>query len=204
MSLFKKIRKSLVGVEKNTFKHLSKLIENESEIILDADFTLDESEIDEFRNGIRISRTDIVINGNGHAIDAKGNARIFEIAANGITLKGIVFRNCSVEFQHGGAINNASEGLIIENCVFEGNSTKWDGGAINNEGSVFIENSIFRNNSSKKSGGAISSSGKLRISSCRFISNSCDYEGGAIYAKNIVDIENSKFCDNHARYGAGI
>ena len=43
-------------------------------------------------NGIVISKS-IIINGNGHTIDAKGAKRIFEISASNVVLKNIIFTN---------------------------------------------------------------------------------------------------------------
>ena len=200
MSLFDKIKNSIKSSSnENNFKYLSKLIQKEKEIYLDRDIILDDEEIEDFINGIEISQDNLTINGNGHFIDARNKVRIFEISGQSIVLKNIIFRDSYVQYMHGGAIKNSSQKLIIQNCIFENSSTQWDGGAIDNDGSLLIENSIFKNNFSKRGGGAISSSGELKIINCEFEFNHCDFAGGCIYAKNIVSIENTTFKDNSAR-----
>ena len=205
MSLFKKIKSSLKSNPNETsFKHLSNLIKNEDEINLNADIIIEDDEIDEFLNGIRIERDNLIINGNGHAIDGRNKVRIFEIEGYDIILKNISFKDAQVQYIHGGAIKNSSEKLIIQNCIFEGNSTQWEGGAILNEGSLLLENTLFKNNDGKRGGGAITSNGHLSIINCEFTSNQTEYDGGAIYAKNIVNIEKSRFKDNHAKSAGSI
>ena len=70
-------------------------------------------------NGIPIERENLVIDGKGHTIDCTGeNSRIFNIRADGVTLKDIIFSggysNC------GGAVYT-SKNLIIINCTFKEN-----------------------------------------------------------------------------------
>ena len=81
MNLFNKIKTSLIKSEENNFKYLYGLLKNESEIDLKTDIVLDDSEIDEFKEGIKIDRNNVVINGNGHVIDGKNIARIFDITS---------------------------------------------------------------------------------------------------------------------------
>ena len=147
MGLFDKIKTSIKSSSnENNFTYLSKLIKKEKEINLNRDIILGDEEIEEFINGIEISGDSLVINGNGHFIDGRNKVRIFEISGQDIVLKNIIFRDSYVQYMHGGAIKNSSQNLTILNCIFENSSTQWDGGAIDNDGSLLIENSIFKNN----------------------------------------------------------
>lgn len=205
MSLFKKIKSSIKSqVNESSFRYLSDLIQNEKEISLNTDIILEDNEVEDFIKGIKISGDNITIDGNGHTIDGRGKVRIFEISGNKIRLGNIIFKDAQVQYMAGGAIQNSSEDLSIYNCIFENNSTQWDGGSIENRGSVLIENSIFRNNYARNGGGAISSMGKVDIIDCEFESNHTELEGGVIYAQKIVNIENSIFKDNQAQHGGSI
>lgn len=70
MGFFDKDEKEL-GTNKN-FKYLDDLIHcGEKEIILDLDIVLDKNEIGKYKDGIKLDIDDLIIDGNGHAIDAK-------------------------------------------------------------------------------------------------------------------------------------
>jgi len=47
------------------------------EILLDSDIALGRGEESQFLNGIKLDVNDLVIDGNGHTIDARGLTRIF-------------------------------------------------------------------------------------------------------------------------------
>lgn len=61
------------------FKYLDDLIHSGAkEIVLDSDIVLGDGEESEYEDGIRLDVDDLIIDGNGHGIDARGKARIFE------------------------------------------------------------------------------------------------------------------------------
>lgn len=45
------------------------------------------------KKGISIYKKDLVINGNNHCIDAKGQSSIFNIFDSGITINNLTFKN---------------------------------------------------------------------------------------------------------------
>lgn len=62
-----------------SFKYLYDLIHSGiKEINLDSDIVLNSEEKSDFLNGIKLDIDDLVINGNGHTIDACGKTRIFK------------------------------------------------------------------------------------------------------------------------------
>ena len=61
-----------------SFKHLDNLIHSGlKEISLDIDIVLDDDERLEYGEGISLDIDDLLIDGNGHTIDARSHARIF-------------------------------------------------------------------------------------------------------------------------------
>lgn len=145
-----------------TFTDLNDTINgnDDSEITLMDDYVFSEGD-DNFTKGILISR-DLIVNGDGHTINANGHARIFNATGN------VVFKN--IFFINGGA-KNGDEYLAISrednpdwdalqtardaccggaliggtsiNCTFINNTAHLFGGAIYNGNAI---NSTFENN----------------------------------------------------------
>ena len=112
------------------FKYLDDLIHRGvKEIVLGSDIILGEEEKSKYKNGIKLDVDDLIIDGNGHVIDACRRGRIFECTAKNITLKNIRLKNGYTR-DEGGAIVNTDK-LTIENSIFVGNTAN-NGGAIFN------------------------------------------------------------------------
>lgn len=126
-----------------TFKYLDELIHSGAkEIILDSDIFLDSNEELEYIKGIELDVNNIVIDGNGHTIDANGKARIFKSNGKNITIKNITLKNGFNE-KNGGAIFNTGELNIVESMLTE-NQADWSGGAIYHpKGNLNITKSEF-------------------------------------------------------------
>ena len=117
-----------------------------------------------FVNGIVINRP-VTIKGNGNTIDAKKQARIFNIQSNNVILKNITFANgqtqgATLDGQGGAIFWQGSEGEV-SHCTFINNTANTaivsDGGAIRWYGSNGnIHDCIFINNKANDGGGAIS------------------------------------------------
>ncbi|RAP51646.1 MAG: hypothetical protein BZ137_09790 [Methanosphaera sp. rholeuAM130] len=85
---------------------------------------LEEGEDDENPEGILIDIDDIIIDGNGHTIDAQKVTRIFKITGKNITLKnGYTQKN--TEKRGGGAIYNEKGEITIQNSTLNNNTTKY-------------------------------------------------------------------------------
>ena len=173
------------GKTKN-FKYLDDLIHSgDKEIILDSDIKLGRFEARNFIEGISIGTDGVVIDGNGHVIDANHKSAIFNIGCGDVTIKNLTFKR--------GFIND-----------------RWaDGAAIKNKGNLtlfncnFIENVVYGKMSS---GGAIkSSSGILNISYCNFEGNKSIFGNGGAIAISGVDfyMDNSIFKANFSSNGGG-
>ena len=63
-------------------------IETGGNLTLNKDYAYSSDDSD-YRDGIKITQDNIMIDGDGHTIDGKGQARIFNISSNNVTLKNI-------------------------------------------------------------------------------------------------------------------
>lgn len=224
----KQVDKPVKYANATNFKSLDDLIRRgEKNIILKSDICLDGDEQSRYRNGIKLDVDGLVIDGDGHSIDAKGKTGIFEVSCRA-TIKNLILKNGScddggaidnssaailnisnVSFQNshaqnGGAIINRSQ-LNITDCFFKSNTSEM-GGAINNQpGSVLnISKSEFTDNSSNNAG-VLLNWGKCIIDGCKFNSNSSN--GAAcviINDKADLEIYDSSFKDNHSDNGNAV
>lgn len=156
------------------FKYLNYLIHSGiNRIILDSDIVLDESEIN-YVNGISVDVDNLIIDGNGYSIDAKGKTTIFNITAKNIHIRNITFKNAynentQLEELGGGAIFNLGDSIEFEYCIFENNHARNHGGAVFNNGkSVKFKDCRFESNKSKFGGAILSLNGNLTLDSCIF------------------------------------
>ena len=197
-------------------------------IVLEKDYVLGDKMEMMFHNGVEIRHEGIVIDGNGHTIDAQGKARIFDIYAD-VTIRNVVLMNGNNEggaaiFNHanlrlenvkfinnssiqGSAINNfINSNLIVINCLFEGNVAEKNAGAIFNHTTCKVTGSKFINNKSTEDGGAIAlaPNSEISIEDCYFEQNSSEsMSGGALVNMGKVNIKDSTFIKNSSKEQAG-
>ena len=173
---------------KENFRYLDDLIHSGAkEIVLTSDIVLDESEESEYVDGINLDVDDLIIEADGHTIDACGKARIFYITDKKVTLKNIVLKNgvCAI-YNFKGVLN------IFKSSILD-NTADVAGGAIyNNWGELNIEDSTISNNASGCHGGAIFNfNGVVNIADSRLSNNSAINDGGAVYSGAELNIKNS-------------
>lgn len=184
------------------FGKLDELIHSgASMIVLDSNFILEDGEEKKYLNGIRLDIEGLVIDGNGHTIDARGKARIFDVVGFGTHLNDIIFKNGYGE--NGGAIINDSM-LNINKCVFKSNHANV-GGAIYNSRKVIVSKSDFISNEAAN-GGAIHNCReyKVRCHHSSFKDNTTESLGGAINNDGDLKVNNCNFESNHAEKGGAI
>ena len=192
------------------FKYLNELIHSGAkEIVLDSDIVLGDDEESQYLEGIELDVDDLAIDGNGHTIDARGKARIFECIGKNVIIKNIILKNGFVK-GYGGAIHNRGNLKITESTL--SNNTAKDfygkGGAIHNEhGELRITKSTLSNNTVKghdTDGGAIYNEGILTISWSTLNNNSAKSFGGGIFSRGSLTITSSTFTDNTSSWGTAI
>ncbi len=209
------------------FSYLENLISSGArEINLDFDIVLDDFEAARYQHGIEIKRDKLIINGNGHVIDARNRTGIFLNQGQNIVFKNINFINgfsrdgWSVLVNFHGSMeisdckfkNNVAElgtlvnmgQMKIQNCIIEDNRSRYAGGINNQEGSLEISASKFIGNNVPGNSGAVDvEGGSVDIMDCEFIKNESGRIGGAIFSIGKVRCRNTKFISNQAEFDGG-
>ena len=216
-----------INEEGNDFTTLNEEIINCSggELKLTKNYSYDNS-TDDFKDGIKITRDDFTVDGQGHTIDAKGFSRIFDVTGTRVCLKNINFINvnCSgagaVNFHYMATVENCnftnntalSGSAIYSNyvltavgCRFENNSATSYGGAVFCGYSLTLQGCWFENNSAARDGGAVylDSDNPISVDGCVFINNDAQAYGGAVFMRNGT-VENSLFFKNNAENGGAV
>lgn len=155
----------------------------------------------------KLTVVDCLFDGN---VANSGGAMYFGTDTGGCTVTRCRFLRNRATFLYGGAmcIHNCSGPLLasIIECVFEGNITKAEGGAIMcyNDATLHIRDCTFNNNTCTEltvsGGGAIMHKGTLlTLTNCSFSGNSA-FRGGALNNMSLAArIANCRFHGNHAR-----
>ncbi|WP_407421847.1 hypothetical protein [Methanobrevibacter sp.] len=188
------------------FKYLDDLIHSGAkEIVLDSDVILSDGEESEYEEGIKLDIDDLVVDGNGYFIDARGKTQIFQSIGKNILIKNITLKNGFTE-KYGGAIENNGGELTLRKSLLNENSAKFGGGAIScNKGILTIEESLFNENVAEWDGGAIyNHGGELRIVESAFSGNVAEWDGGAVDQETgTLTISQSSFNYNTANGASG-
>ena len=184
-----------------------------NEIILGNDICFEDYEIDFYEDGIELDMDNLLIDGNGHEIDATDRSRIFIVTGSDITLKNITFKNGHSHRNYdnplnnnGGAIKiNHNSRLTLDNCRFINNNSEEFGGAIFNFGELIIIESAFDNNVAHSMGGAIyNCNAKASVEKSFLNKNSAYGMGGAIYNNGEMTVRKSSIDENLSQYGGAI
>ena len=180
---------------------------NDNHVIeLSNDFYFDPAYDAAFVDGIVINRP-VTINGNGSSIDAKGQARIFNVQSANTVIENLTLKNANGI--NGGAVYFNSTGTVT-NCNFTNNqATSNKGGAVcfaeDTTGTVtncnFINNKvtgIYTSAGDYNHGGAIYMYSGT-VTNCNFTGNNAtgDYSsGGAVYIGGDGNVTNCNFINN--------
>lgn len=169
---------------------------------------------------VNIYKSNSIIDGQNHIINANGSSRIFWISSssNNLTFKNIKFINAdgtAVVFAHSSS-GSASENYTFNfiNCTFENNKAS-NGGTMNAGtlvGTINVINSTFINNTATGQGGCIYINNGLNqhtilnIENSSFTENTASSNAGVLYAYRSVDvyIKSSNFTRNSASNEGGV
>ena len=161
--------------------------------------------------GIMINKS-ILINGNGHSIDARNMTRIFNINTDNVVLKNITFLNANCYNPHG-----TPQDIFIVGGSLEANSVVYDSGKFHDEsihsvaislkgGAIYckanglkITDSTFKGNIADNGGAIYIDGSDSQLSNLSF-SNNTDYDGGALYVMGKATILQSKFDSNQGSH----
>ncbi len=194
------------GETPKSFTELNSIINNGSitEIILDSNFTFNNATDNSFIDGITISRSNIVIDGNYNTIDGNGQARIFKITGGNVIIKNLYFKNG--KSNEGGAIRIECSGCSIINSTFTKNHADYSGGAISTHISSSnhnIINCIFTENTGNMGGAILIGSPKSTIINSTFTKNSGNYGSSINIQSDKITVINSTFTENNASMDGG-
>ena len=154
------------------------------------------------KNGILINTTSLVINGNGHTIDASNQARIFLINASQLVINDLTFINANIT--EGSALLMVNSNVTTNNVVFK-NSVA-NNGVISASGTKYLSNNdVFKDVTSTKNGVI-----RLYMSMGAFdnaiFSSSKNLTWGFIYdyGDSALIVRNSVFANTTSKYCAAI
>jgi parallel beta-helix repeat protein/predicted outer membrane repeat protein len=169
-------------ITSNSFTHLNEIMAQTGNVlILENDYKFKSKDDMNFADGISIKK-DLIINGNGHAIDGADYASILiidEETAN-VTFNNVNFVNA---LDYAAKIKNAKS-VTFNNCTFYSSNH----GYYNNEAVIFIDND----------GGSVRDS--VLINRCSFIDNDVDK---MIYANSgtyVLTVKDSIFANPKSTY----
>ena len=185
----------------STFDDLNKKVQNsDNEIEITEDYSFDGQIDTNHTKGILINKSNIVINGNNHIIDAKNQAGIF---LNNITINNLVLKNGnnSALIQLNG-MNIITNNVTFINCSCGNLNGMHIGGAVLSMDSKYTSNDDkFLNNYAPTGAAIYSEWSEIRISNGLFKSNKTA-PLGLIYAVSDTKlyIYNSTFANTTSKY----
>lgn len=193
-------------ISDTNFNSLEKLIKKSSgEILLNSDFLIDRKEISKFSNGIKVTKDNLVIDGNGHLINAKSFSRIFQIKAKNVIFKNITFINGYTQKGGGAFYIHKNSSVTFENCIFRNNHSQINGGAIyNDQGNLTLKNCCGDFNKAKDGGFILNDEGSVIFDSCNFRDNSAQGGGVLLNDNGNFSIINSNFKNNKGEIGGSL
>ena len=132
------------------FTSLQSQIDNAKDSIeLTQDYTYNNESDYDIKTGILIEKSNFIVDGNGHSIDALGHARIFNVTGYNVTFLNLNLMN-GYSNETGGAISGND--LTLKNIIFNNNSGESGGGVYGI--AINADNCTFQSNNAKN-GGAI-------------------------------------------------
>lgn len=124
---------------------------------------------------------DLVVDGNGHALDGAGANRLL-------------------------VVDSADGDLSLTDLTLREGRAAGDGGALLVDGGAWVEidGVTFSYNEAGGDGGAVTTSGDGEVSASTFEGNIAEGDGGAIRARSMRPIATSTFVGNRARRGGAV
>ena len=191
-----------VTTDGTTFWDLDQTINGNANdtITLDRDYAYNPASDSDFIFGVEINRP-VTINGNGHTIDAKGQAAILWVIGDNVTINNVTFVNGKYD-GYGGAIYWSGANGTVSGSSFTGNNATWNGGAIYWYGANgTVSGSCFTGNNATEDGGAIYwGAANGNVSNSIFINNAANIEGDAIYGNRYLIADYCWFGGNATNY----
>ena len=177
---------------------------------LTKDYTYNSQSDQMYSHGINIDIDDLIIDGQGHTINANNKARVFNIKSNNVTLKNLVIINGNSDSEGASIYWTGQNGLLINTIIKNSSSINLKnkntlniGGAIYFKNKATVINSKFTDNYATF-GGAINFEGQGIIKNCEFENNFAKLIGGGVFCNDYAEISNSTFIQNEASDGGAV
>ena len=186
------------------FTTLAKDINNGGESVkLTRNYTMKEGE-----THVVISKSNILIDGQGHTLDADNRGNIFGVSGTNIIFKNITFINGLGV--NGGAIGDfygSGKNYTVIDCTFINNTATNCGGALYAQYSpIYVYNSTFKNNRNygNYGGGAIFSDRNIYVDGCNFYGNTISKSSGSAIrsSEGSISLSNSIFLDSQLGFNS--
>ncbi|WP_407462448.1 C1 family peptidase [Methanobrevibacter sp.] len=191
----------LTDGEGTSFKDLSIKINSATGVLnLTEDYTFNIETDGNFINGIPINKKDLIINGNNHYIDAKGQSSIFKLFDTGLTINNLTFMNSKGSAIFSNYSDISTNNVIFSDCVAE------NGAAICGHATSFMSSGDkFINNYAKK-GAAIflDDDSELELVNGSFVSDKELYYGVIYLSYSKMAILNTTFVNLTSTYSPAI
>ena len=143
-------------------------------------------------------------------ISLRSTMGLFNVTNGGhLILNRITIKNAATNvydiIDGGGIYNNQGGAVTLTDCIFENNSVRGNGAAIENYGSITLTRCVFKeNNNSQHGGSPIDNYGSITLIDCSFIDNIASH-AGAIFNREggSVNLDHCNFVKNRAISGSG-
>lgn len=204
---------NISNVGSNDFTALSNEINASSQskvLNLTRDYAYNSLNDQQFCKGIDIDIDDLIIDGQGHTINANNEARIFNINSDNVVLKNLVLINGNSDSEGASIYWSGQNGQLINTVVknstsinLKNTNTLNIGGGIYFKHAATIIDSKFTDNYATF-GGAINFDSSGVIKNCEFKNNFAKLLGGGVFCNDKVTISNSTFTLNEASDGGAV
>ena len=99
-----------------TFRDLNTAVNSSCDVLeIEHDYTFNNDTDTGFDEGVIINRSNYLISGNNHVIDAKGKVSVFKITGNNITITNLVLKN-TIDY----TVEITGDGIVTRNVTFIG------------------------------------------------------------------------------------
>jgi hypothetical protein len=143
---------------------------------------------------------------NSLTINGDGKTNVITNLTDGVTISALTLTGGYAAYDGGGIDNSGT--LTVTNSTISGNSADGnfsDGGGIFNTGTLTVTNSTISANSADDGGGIFNGYyGTLTVTHSTISANTADGYGGGIDNSGTLTVTNSTISDNSADWGGGI
>ena len=194
-------------INNNSFSEFNQKIyvEESNSMDLDCDYKYDEKYDWDYATGNQITKTNFVINGNGHTIDCNNQARAFNITGNNTKINNLIIKNGFYEL---GSAISTKVSITLNNVTFincSGNGTNNLGAVFTNGPLLTISNCKFINTSGTEGASVTAYYSAVNITNSTFMSSSDKINKGHIYVyESELLVSSSDFLNTTAKYATAI